>query len=87
MDVQGLGEIACSALVTVPTKAEVRKMYEDCGNWRTVCDALGVSVGVAWRYANTDYEPKDPILRRLLKLPLVEVIIQEVQRDEKGRFT
>ena len=62
-------------------------MYVELKSWRTVGDALGVSVGVAWRYANTDYEPKDPDLRRLLKLPLVEVIIQEVQRDEKGRFT
>ena len=71
----------------MPSKAEVRELYQRTKSWRTVCNALGVSVGVAWRYANTDYEPKDAELRRKLKLPLVEVIIQEVQRDPKGRFT
>jgi hypothetical protein len=57
----------------VSLRKKLKKDYSrhsDGGGWREVGKAYGVSGAMAYRIANSDYEPKDPHARFLLGLPV-----------------
>lgn len=72
----------------MPTRAEIRDMYQDMQSWRKVAHRFDLPVGTVWRYANTDYEPKRRDIREKLGLDFeLEIDYVRQQRDpETGRF-
>lgn len=59
-------------------------MYDELNSWRKVGEALGVSPALAWRYAKTDYLPKDPELLKALDQP-VRILIRQIRKPD-GTF-
>jgi len=47
----------------------LKNEYKQTGNWRLVAKEFGISKAMAWRIANTDYDPKDAHIRARLGLP------------------
>lgn len=45
------------------------RRYSHKGGWRKVGSDYGISGAVAYRIANSDYEPRDPHIRARLGLP------------------
>ena len=49
-------------------RRKIKKAYKEAQNWRVVAEQFGITVAMAWRIANQDYEPKDPKIRVKLGL-------------------
>jgi hypothetical protein len=50
-------------------RASLLKEHEDGDTWEVIGERREVHKAVVWRVANTNYEPKDPVLRARLDLP------------------
>ncbi len=45
-------------------------MNESGTSWQAIGNHYGINKGLAWKVANTNYEPKSSYLRRVLGLPI-----------------
>lgn len=50
-------------------RATLREEHESGNTWESIGERRDVHRAVVWRIANTDYEPKDPVIRARLDLP------------------
>lgn len=55
-------------------RKSIQKTYNSGFNWRETASEFGVSPAMAYRIANSDYEPKDARIRHTLGLPALATV-------------